>query len=693
MFVIITPLFVVLLFTLYHYIRPNKQTQSPSSKQQTTSHGYTDEKPHPHSRKPPRITPLQQQLTSDKSLYYRLQNFQDHPDCLPQARQRLCELLTHCTFEASILPQDQKSKTILSIPSFSAEALKSFLLSQDDVATVRFQEYLDRRKKGGEREMFKDRSYAKYWIRQAAPVKYVDGSWLGGIHRVTTRKEDRRWTKIAWQILSEELGDGDLEKNHVRVYEKLIETMGGGYKGDEKEFVGAGHRDARIWTAAVAQLAISLESEEFLPEVLGFNMAYEALPYHILVTNYELKELSIDPYYFLLHIVIDNNDSGHSAMGREAVVGLINSAPDEATAEALWRRVQAGFLLAEGLPTTPTPHSQNTLKLLEIFDRKAVTAKPMHIACPAKIGGKNGKTITEWLDPEKYHDHCHDFLVALAESRWVVPGDPEESRLYQELQWGGRMFGAFTNDEVAVLSAWIKELGDESQLVPKKPGMGMEYMKVNRIGQLPSRNTGRKQIQLHLSDPPRDGITMESWSKIPIPLQRALSLLILTAAPFEYLPSHPVLTASPNGMAAIKVLRALYGFLPETELVAGMDEVHRGEPQGVVEIAQRLGGNLDFNDVLVREVMEISKRPRRFWWELVGVQMALMEGVVGNELWRGEGVQRELTEIKDRAMVALRGVLERSEKGDREKVEKGRWMVVKGLTEQGRRRSEVEREC
>jgi hypothetical protein len=286
MFVIITPLFVILLFAVYHYIRPNKQPKALFSKHHITpSNGYQDENPLPHSHKPPRTTPLQQQLSSDKSLYYLLQNFQDHRDCLPQARQRLCDLLTHCTLEASSLPAEQKSKTILSIPSFSAEALKNFLQAQDDVATARFQEYLKRRKEGGEREMFKDRSYAKYWIRQSAPVKYVDGSWLGGVHRVTTRKEDRRWTKTAWQILSEELGDGDLEKNHVRVYEKLIATVGGGYRGDEKEFVGAGHRDARVWTAAVAQLAISLESEEFLPEVLGFNMAYEALPFHMLVVS------------------------------------------------------------------------------------------------------------------------------------------------------------------------------------------------------------------------------------------------------------------------------------------------------------------------------------------------------------------------------------------------------------------------
>jgi hypothetical protein len=34
----------------------------------------------------------------------------------------------------------------------------------------------------------------------------------------------------------------------------------------------------------------------------------------------ELKELKLNDYYFLLHISIDNADSGHTAMAMHAVV-------------------------------------------------------------------------------------------------------------------------------------------------------------------------------------------------------------------------------------------------------------------------------------------------------------------------------------------------------------------------------------
>ena len=41
-----------------------------------------------------------------------------------------------------------------------------------------------------------------------------------------------------------------------------------------------------------------------MPEAIGFNLAYEQLAYHLLVTIHELKELRIDPYYFVLHVYV-----------------------------------------------------------------------------------------------------------------------------------------------------------------------------------------------------------------------------------------------------------------------------------------------------------------------------------------------------------------------------------------------------
>ncbi len=41
------------------------------------------------------------------------------------------------------------------------------------------------------------------------------------------------------------------------------------------------------------QLAMAHHADQFLPEIIGFNLGYEQLPLHLLITAYELKELGI----------------------------------------------------------------------------------------------------------------------------------------------------------------------------------------------------------------------------------------------------------------------------------------------------------------------------------------------------------------------------------------------------------------
>jgi hypothetical protein len=66
------------------------------------------------------------------------------------------------------------------------------------------------------------------------------------------------------------------------------------------------------------------------------------LPLHLLITAYELKELHIDPYYFTLHVTVDNADSGHA---KQAVDAVFNAMPRLGDAENFWRRVRNGYRL------------------------------------------------------------------------------------------------------------------------------------------------------------------------------------------------------------------------------------------------------------------------------------------------------------------------------------------------------------
>ncbi|CAF1322265.1 unnamed protein product [Adineta ricciae] len=574
------------------------------------------------------------QLDLDKRLYHQLQNLEYYSDALLPAYNRLLSLFD------SVIDAARTSSTrniLNAVQTFSKQALIDFLNAEYTDVNERYNAYLARRKNGGSREMFPDFDYARHWLRTSAPVKYVDGAWLGGIHRVTTDSAHRPYTKTLWQILSEELGDGDLQKNHVWIYRELLQSIGVDDigTGDSEEFVSSirnVNNDARVWTAAIAQLCISLFPETFLPEILGFNMSYECLPLHLLITIHELRELNIDPYYFVLHVSIDNNHSGHAAMGMDAVVAYITSLPAEDQNKA-WKRVQTGFLLASELPTTPRPRSQLDTALAQVFEEKTHTAKSLHLSCPARIGGRVGKKLSEWLDPISYPVHSLAFLRALADSRWIVRGQPEKSRLVHEIKWNGRMFGAFTIGELAVLEAWIRELAPPTLLAERSKSYET-FTGVQTT--LPKIELASKFIDIldRPSAPRHQGTTFEtvvfaSMLSFENKHDALMGLLSVSAVPFEYLPSLPAKCASSYGMMAVKCLRALYGFLPESDACAGMHAVTSNTPTlGVKEIASISLSNMDMSvREFVTKVMHLSARPEQNESLLVGLQSGFIEYV------------------------------------------------------------------
>jgi hypothetical protein len=484
-------------------------------------------------------------------------------------------------------------------------------------------------------------------------VKYVDGGWITnllnfGIHSVIEPSSkstsssgpypaspERRGGKLAWQVISEEFGDGDLHKNHVHVYNKLLKELapnGVAPTGDQRGFDGLADDEGspRCWTAAIAQQCIGLlsSSEDFFPEALGFNMTYETLPYHLLVTSRELRELKIDDYYFALHITIDNPDSGHAALARVAVERFlegIRQRDGQEAMEAMWRRVQAGVILADGLPTTPCAPREFKLdpasrvwrpavssgtapaptlletRLVALLRRKATAAEKMH--CPSRLLIK-GNTIEQWLDPlTMTAEKGLDFVRALAEKKpWVVAGDSLSSKLVQELEWGGRMFGAFSGDETKVVKRWVESLGGDAleQIAGSyERFVGSPWPSARKV-------TASTRLGEYASEQ-LVAVTEESISAIlaRFPSSIASDPLILTSpsmpehftsateefatvwfthlALLEQFPLSPTKFATPLGSSVLRILRSQLGFpdLHRSEdICAGMDNVHAtaGEP-------------------------------------------------------------------------------------------------------------------
>jgi hypothetical protein len=556
--------------------------------------------------------PVNEELEKHKQLYYKLHNLEHHVAILPECRELLLSLLSSTLADAL----EEGDSGILSVENFSRDGLNDFLKAKDVDVTNRWEDYLARRKAGGFREMFSDKDEAKWWLKQAAPVKYVDGAWLGHINKVNTPFKHRQITKNAWQVMSEELGDGDLAKNHVHVYRELMDDIEAELPAaDSEDFIHPRHclTEARCWKAAMAQLTISLFPHEFLPEALGFNMAYESLPLHLLKTVKELRELRLNPYYFELHISIDNADSGHAAMAMAAVANYIDMVEQEEGKEAAhmaWRRVQTGYILAEGLPTTPEspslktevdepfPRTDTEATLIDIFAAKSFVAHKIHCNSRLKIGRRS---LVDWLEPNAFKDAQwqKEFLQDLGNCRpWVIKGDSHKSRFVKELSWEGKMFGSFTEKEVEVVKTWIDELGSpiptpapdlnvyfEFTGQASDPPVETKTQDLDILTHYPVLGTPEPTTAFASSDVDIDNTPTFDMSKLD--LENFLPLWLTSPTLLEALPAVPVRAADIFGSAIVRVLRAQTGFSDEGPGVAGMDEVHRtddGHAIGIIEL-------------------------------------------------------------------------------------------------------------
>ncbi|KAK4196664.1 hypothetical protein QBC40DRAFT_342561 [Triangularia verruculosa] len=428
----------------------------------------------------PDDTPNTDTLLFYKNLYHRLHHLEDYPNAASEARCLLISLLSEALLER---------RSGASVPDSTDEpsTLASIIDIQQRKTSLEWEDCVQKRRMGGPRQMFRNRTAAVEWLKQMAPLKYVDGAWLGHINRITTPFLFSSVVKNAWQVLSEEYGDGDENKHHAHIYHKLMQDLAPNLPSpDELAFTesGQGMDDPSVWRAAVGQLVISLFPHDFLPEILGYNVHFESIKLETLIVARELRELGIDPYYFNLHVSIDNAHSGHTAMALHAaqqyleVVGSNFGADRKRQA---CRRLYAGFALSEYLEqpihNAPIPDKLTHVeertsagkidvgaeeRVADILSVKVARSSKIHCASRIRLGGR---ALSEWLDPSflaASEERATELVRHLAAAdSWVRRGNSGESRFVRELLWGGRMFGAFTSAEVAAVRAWIDSMNEE----------------------------------------------------------------------------------------------------------------------------------------------------------------------------------------------------------------------------------------
>jgi hypothetical protein len=322
------------------------------------------------------------------------------------------------------------------------QELESWMSASAQRATAGYAHYLEQRQAGAPRRYFSNRAHALFFLRAVAPTKLVDGAWLYGLlkHWRNPRFSDLLRTYV------EELGDGAADKNHVVIYRALMARYG----LDSLE-----NLDDKLYTQGVIQLGLACSAENYLPEVIGFNLGYEQLPLHLLISAYELNELGLDPYYFQLHVTVDNPDTGHA---KRAVQAVLDNLPQFGDVDDFWRRVRHGYQLSNaGIGSTDVIDGFDIEReVVRIFSHKSAAGHGAH-SDYCRVAGRN---INDWLARQ---EDIPEFLGALQKAGWIKRGAPVEDSRFWGLLQGARaeMFGVFSPYELQLIHDWIR--GEASQ--------------------------------------------------------------------------------------------------------------------------------------------------------------------------------------------------------------------------------------
>ena len=434
-------------------------------------------------------------------------------------------------------------------------ALSAWLEEGAQRAGRLYRAYLDERKAGAPRRYFSNKSHALYFLKSVAPTKLVDGAWLYGL---LPQWNDVRFASLI-RIYLEELGEGVAEKNHVALYRTLLESYG----CDDWQVLP----DDRFVQGAI-QLALAHHAADFLPEVIGFNLGYEQLPLHLLITAYELDELGIDPYYFTLHVTIDNAASGHA---RKSVQGVLDALPREAQmSEAFYQRVANGYKLNMLGVDTPS-----IIKSFDLAQEVAAT-----LAGKAAIGSQlhsdycrvAGRTVNDWLgDPAQ----LPTFLDSLEQMGWIKRNqDPEESRFWKLIHGErAKMYGVFTAYEQQLIYDWIAGRGrKDGELVTETRPSAVAFTRRRRKVQAAALDANRRRatatfdargvIRGRVSHPaPADDFTAE-LRLLEAQLAALSSKDEMMAALIRLM--SPAAHHTAAGLMATRIFTRLFGRRPET---------------------------------------------------------------------------------------------------------------------------------
>jgi hypothetical protein len=271
----------------------------------------------------------------DRELFHRLVNIEHHPNTLPIARERVHKGLA----DAEVLFRHgaRGRYTDASWLDYTPEALLA------RVEAIYWDKLVNPYRP---LERIPDRDEVVFHQTTFALGNLIDGAWS---HRIANLgRYRRRSDALMFGIYADEMGRGDLRKNHLTLIHRVLAAMSVRVPHiRDAAFLDQDELPDGTYDSAVHQMCLSLFPDSRYPEILGYNLAIEMYGLGELRLH-EIQKLryhGLDASYEEAHLSIDNLSAGHARQAAQVIVAYLDDVERERRAAVPdeWRRVWRGY--------------------------------------------------------------------------------------------------------------------------------------------------------------------------------------------------------------------------------------------------------------------------------------------------------------------------------------------------------------
>jgi Iron-containing redox enzyme len=272
----------------------------------------------------------------DRELFHRLVNIENFPNTLPLAAERAAR----CFEDSEILFTHGAGGryTDASWFDYTPEAL------YERAERVYWDKLVDPYKP---LEVVPDRDEVVFRQTTYHLTYLIDGAW---IHRTgNLGRGERESDDMLFSIYADEMGHGDMRKNHIMLANRAMTSMGIRLPHiRDAAFMDQVELPDHPYGFAIQQLCMCLFPDRFYNEILGYNLAVEMYGAGE-VRLHEIQKLrhhGFDISYEQAHLTIDNFSAGHTRQAADIIVSYLDGigrALGDAVVQEEWRRIWRGY--------------------------------------------------------------------------------------------------------------------------------------------------------------------------------------------------------------------------------------------------------------------------------------------------------------------------------------------------------------